>query len=128
MSSLIQVAAYFSIETPEAGRIVRNDEALSPLLFSKEEAYTALRSAHGNNLINKAERDVIEQQIDHCSLPRELSKTMKQLRIIKDAIEEVYQLIEGEFSAPLPVLDGPLLDDESTPEDTKPTPKTRVLH
>lgn len=97
MSSLIQRAAYFAMETGESGRIYFANGDTSFDLLSKEEAGYALRVAVNRKLIDKAERDIIEQQIDNSTLPAKLSETMEQLLAIKSVAEETYRLCNEEF-------------------------------
>jgi len=97
MSSLIQKSAYFLMETEAAGRIVFSNGDTSFDLLSKEEAGYALRVAVNKKLIDKTERDIIEQQIDDSTLPAKLSETMEQLLAIKSIAEETYRVFNEEF-------------------------------
>jgi len=127
MSSLIQTAAYFAMETPESGRIILRDEVPSPELFSKEAALESLRFAFKENFIDSAERDIIEQQINDSPLPAKLTIIEKQLYIIKDNIEEIFQMLDEEFGGMDP--DSFSSDDGASPDGVgQPTSKGNTLH
>ena len=115
MSSLIQKSAYFSMETEASGRIIFSNGDTSFEILSKEEAGYTLRVAMNRKLIDEAERDIIEQQIDNSPLPAKLSETMEQLLAIKSIAEETYRVFNEEFGS-LPAdsfssKDGATLDD-----------------
>lgn len=97
MSSLIQKSAYFLMETNVMGRIIFSNDDTSFELLSKEEAKYALRVAVNRKLIDKAERDILEQQIESSSLPAKLSEMMEQLLTIKSTVEETYRICNEEF-------------------------------
>lgn len=85
------------METTRSGRIIFANGDRSFEIFCKEAAYAALRVAMGSRLIDRAERDIIDQQINDCPLPAKLPETMEQLHAIKYAIEEVYEILNEEF-------------------------------
>ena len=103
------------METEVSGRIIFSNGDTSFEILSKEEAGYTLRVAMNKKLIDKAERDIIEQQIDSSSLPAKLSETMEQLLAIKATVEETYRICNEEFGG-LPAdsfssKDGATLDD-----------------
>ena len=125
MSSLIHAVAYFLMETAHSGRIFLPNGHVAPELFSKEAACNALQNALENGLIDEAERKVLRQQIDASPLPDRLSRTARQLHHIEDAIEELYQLIEGELGGP---IDGFSSKDEASPDDVEPPGEKTTIH
>lgn len=97
MGPLIQPVAYFVMETSESGRIFFANGDTSYDILSKEEAGYVLRTAIKSNLIDKAEKSIIEQQVDSSALPAKLSETMEQLLAIKATAQEIYRLCNEEF-------------------------------
>lgn len=115
------------METADSGRIILPNGHVAPELFSKEAAFSALRNAFENELIDNAERNIIKQQIESCPLPEKLSKTARQLHHIEDAIEELYQLIDEELGGPIP--DSFSSVDEASPDDNAgPPPEKTTIH
>lgn len=115
------------METADSGRIILPNGHVAPELFSKEAAFSALRNAVEEGLVDNAERSIIKQQIESCPLPEKLSRTARQLHHIEDAIEELYQLIDGELGGPIP--DGFSAKDEASPDDsTGPPPEKTTIH
>jgi len=127
VSSLIEAVAYFSMKTADSGMITLSNGHIAAELFSKEAAFDALQNALENGLIDSAERNIIRQQIESCLLPEKLSKTARQLHRIEDAIEELFQLIEGELGGPIP--DSFSSVDEASPDDNAgPPPEKTTIH
>ncbi len=127
MSSLVQKSAYFLMETGESGRIFFANGDTSFDILSKEEANYVLRTAIKSNLIDTAEKSIIEQQIDNSPLPAKLSETMEQLLAIKATAQEIYRLCNEEFGG-LP-SDTFSSKDGATPDDTAAhIPGNRTTH
>jgi len=115
------------METPESGKIILRDEVPSPELFSKEAALESLSFAFKEKYIDSAERDIIEQQINDSPLPAKLSIIEKQMYIIKDNIEEIFQILDEEFGGMDP--DSFSSDDGASPDGVgQPTSKGNTLH